>query len=147
MIKKCINWVKSKSRDEISIQTSLDLADLPIITFKQGDKKYNFLLDTGSSCNIIDSNILDTLVYEKVEGEGELVGAEGIIKKAEGCIIRFFYKETFYKYLYLIKDLKDAFSYIKQETGVNLHGIIGTAFFTEYKYVLDFDRLVGYSKK
>ena len=145
MIKKLINWFKS-TPEEISFQQAFDLSDLPVITFRQGDTKCNFLLDTGSSDNIIDSNYLNILKYDMYDGSGNLTGMDGIKHKVSACDITFSYKDLEYTYLYLIKDMHDAFSYIKQETGVTLHGIIGTKFFTKYKYVLDFDRLIAYSK-
>ena len=43
--------------------------------------------------------------------------------------------------------MSDAFGHIKKDTGVTVHGIIGSLFFNEFKYVLDFDELIAYSKK
>ena len=42
--------------------------------------------------------------------------------------------------------MKEAFGNIKKETGVTIHGILGSDFFTRYKYVLDFDKLIFYKK-
>jgi hypothetical protein len=42
--------------------------------------------------------------------------------------------------------MKEAFGHMKQDTGVTLHGIIGSKFFNKFKYVLDFDELIAYSK-
>ena len=44
-------------------------------------------------------------------------------------------------------DMSSSFDVIKRSTGVNIHGILGTAFFNKYKYILDFDKLIAYSKK
>ena len=43
-----IAGVRKKS-SEISFREAMDLAELPVITFYNGDKKINFLLDTGSN--------------------------------------------------------------------------------------------------
>ena len=48
---------------------------------------------------------------------------------------------------YVIADMSAPFNDIKRETGVTLHGIIGTKFFAKYNYVIDFEKLVAYSKK
>ena len=37
-----------KKNSEISFREAMDLAELPVITFYNGDRKINFLLDTGS---------------------------------------------------------------------------------------------------
>ena len=48
---------------------------------------------------------------------------------------------------FYISDLDEAFGAIKAETGVQIHGILGSKFFAKYKYILDFDSLIAYSKK
>lgn len=145
MIKTIFNWLK-KPTTKISFQQAFDLTNLPVVTFKQGNDKYNFLLDTGSSDNIINSACLKNLKHEMYEGTSDLTGMDGIKHTVCACDLTFSYKDVEYTYLYLIKDMKDAFGYIKQETGVTLHGIIGTKFFAQYKYILDFENLVAYSK-
>ena len=54
MIKKIIHKFLNIHPDAMSFQNSMDLAELPVVTFRQGDKKINFLLDTGSNNCIID---------------------------------------------------------------------------------------------
>ena len=39
------------------------------------------------------------------------------------------------------------FSNMKKDHGVNLNGLIGSKFFNEYKYVLDFKDLKAYCKE
>ena len=46
----------------------------------------------------------------------------------------------------MISDLDKPFNNIKKESGVTIHGILGNNFFKKYKYVLDFDKLIAYSK-
>lgn len=145
MIKKLLKWF-NKPNTEMSFQQGFDLTNLPIVTFQQGDNKYNFLLDTGSSDNIIDAGHLEKLKHEMYGGTGNLTGMDGIIHKVNACEIIFNYKNKDYTYMYLIKDMRSVFNYIKKNTGVTLHGIIGTKFFTKYKYILDFENLVAYSK-
>lgn len=144
MIKTMKNWFKRPSK--ISFQQSFDLTELPVVTFRQGDNKYNFLLDSGSTDNVIDSRYLNTLKHEMYEGKGNLTGMDGIMHTVSACDLTFSYKDLEYTYMYLIKDMQGVFSYIKQQTGVTLHGIIGTRFFAKYKYILDFENLVAYSK-
>ena len=42
--------------------------------------------------------------------------------------------------------MQNTIDQVKAESGVNMVGIIGNEFFRKYKYVLDFDELVAYSK-
>lgn len=146
MIRKFIKRLFGKKYEEISFRQSYDLTELAIITFYQGDNKINLILDSGSSDNIIDKSALAKLEYEKVDKEGEIIGLTGNISKTEVCNLKVTYKNTEYEYPYMVADLREPFERLKKTHGVTLHGIIGTNFFNKYKYVLDFEKLVAYSK-
>lgn len=145
MIKKLLNKLFSKV-EKISFQQAFDLTEMPIITLYQGNNKFNFLLDTGSNNSIIDKNILDQIDHKIINERSNLFGMEGRVQEVSMCKIVLSYKEKEYEYKYLIQDMKAPFDNIKNTTGVTLHGIIGSNFFNEYKYVLDFSELVAYSK-
>lgn len=146
MIKNFINKVFGK-QDKMSFKAGFDLTELPIVTFYQGEKKFNFLLDTGSNNCIIDKNILKKIKYERMEQTTSLMGLEGQQNEVGICEITLSFNGKDYSYSYLIKDMKSPFNQIKKETGVNLHGILGSNFFNTFKYVLDFDELIAYSKQ
>ena len=57
------------------------------------------------------------------------------------------YKEEGYEEEFQVVDMSAAFGQIKAESGVNLSGIIGSLFFKKYRYILDFESLIAYSKK
>ena len=147
MIKKLINKVFNTHKDAMSFQTGMDLAELPVVTFYQGKKKINFLLDTGSNNCVIDSTFLGKIDYTMCNEETHLTGLEGNTQKASICIIKMSYKDKNYESGFVVQDLSAAFNAIKQETGVTIHGMLGSKFFNEYKYVLDFDELIAYSKE
>ncbi len=146
MIKKLINKILGK-HNEISFRAGFDLTDMPVITLYQGDKKFNFLLDTGSTDSIIDSNILKEIDYKVKNTVSNLFGMEGQTKQVKSCEITLYFGNKGYTYDYLINDMSQAFGQIKDSTGVNLHGIIGSKFFNKFRYVLDFAELIAYSKK
>ncbi len=144
IIKKLFN---TNPKEAISFKQGFDLTELPCITLYQGDKKFNFLLDTGSNDSIIDSNILGNIEHTVSDRKTSLFGLEGTKRVVESCKIKLEYKSKSYEFDYLISNMKEAFSHIKAESGVTLHGIIGSRFFNKYKYVLDFDELIAYSKE
>ena len=146
MLKKFLNKLFGKP-DVMSFKAGFDLTDMPVITLYQGDKKFNFLLDTGSTDSIIDSNILKEIDYKVKNAVSNLFGMEGQTKQVKSCEITLYFGNKGYTYDYLINDMSQAFGQIKEETGVNLHGIIGSKFFNKFRYVLDFDELIAYSKK
>lgn len=137
----------SKDKDKMSFKTAMALCQLPVVTFFQGSKSFNFLLDTGSNSSIIDGNILDEIEHTTINATSNLFGMEGKAKEVNCCRITLYFNDRAYTYDYLIQDMKEAFGMIKKESGVTLHGIIGSSFFNEFKYVLDFAELIAYSKK
>ena len=136
-----------KQNNIISFGQGFALTELPVISLYQGNKSFNFLLDTGSNDSIIDSNIIAKIEHTMSDGESSLYGMEGNCQMVRKCNITLSYNDASYPYEYLICDMKEAFGRIKKESGVTLHGIIGSKFFNQYKYVLDFDSLIAYSKR
>lgn len=147
MIKKIIHKFLNIHPDAMSFQNSMDLAELPVVTFRQGDKKINFLLDTGSNNCVIDSNILKNIDHKMLNIETNILGIEGNAQKTGVCTIKMTYKDKEYEYPYVIQDMSAAFDSIKKETGVTVNGMLGSKFFNKFKYVLDFDELIAYSKE
>lgn len=147
MIKKIIHKFLNIHPDAMSFQNSMDLAELPVVTFRQGDKKINFLLDTGSNNCIIDSTSLKSLKHQPLDITSKVSGIEGIESEEKACILKLNYKDKEYNFPYIVKDMKPIFDSIKKETGVTVNGMLSSKFFNEFKYVLDFDELIAYSKE
>lgn len=147
MIKKLLNKLFGRVENAMPFGQGLDLTGIPIVTFKHKDMKLNFVLDTGSSNCSINEEIVQSLEYDEVENKStNLIGMDGIKRIVPHCKIALSYKEQTFEYEFLISDMSEAFKHIKKTTGVTLHGIIGSDFFNQYKYILDFNELIAYSK-
>lgn len=142
-----INRADENKKESISFKEGLDLTDLPIITLYNNECKFNFLLDTGANKSIIDSNVLHKLRYTEVEGGSIIFGMEGKPVNAKYINMPLTYRNKIYEDTFQVVDMKVAFNRLKAESGVQLSGIIGSNFFQKYKYILDFDKLIAYSKK
>ena len=130
----------------ISFRESMDLVELPIVTFVNNGKKLNFLLDTGATYSSINEAALEGLSYEKTEERGFGIGIEGNVQEDRGYIrMNVDYRSQSYEEDFQVVDLSQAFGVMKQECGINLHGILGNTFFQKYRYILNFDELVAYS--
>ena len=148
MFKKIIHRLFDIHPNALSFMEGMNLTGLPICTFFQGDKKFNFILDTGSDVSIIDKNVLDQIEHDMLhDTEGNLYGVDGVRVTVPVCNITLSYKGKDYPGAYLVRDMKEAFGNMKSDHGVNLHGLLGSRFFNQYKYVLDFDSLIAYSKQ
>ena len=145
-INLCEDRIKRNNR-KMSFREAMDLAEMPVVTFYQGDKKFNFLLDTGSNLSHISKEAVKKIKGTTVDAKAEVSGI-GKGSTSAVCRTTLSYKDSDYNIDLCVTDhLTDAFAAIKKETGVQVHGLIGNQFFQKYKYVLDFKELVAYSKK
>lgn len=138
--------IRKRNNSKISFKEAMDLVELPVITFYNGNTKLNFLLDTGSNVSYINSSIISLLVHEKTNKEMNTIGIEGNKVSNQFCKMSVTYKNQVFEEEFSIADLDEAFSVVKQESGVQIHGILGSKFFERYKYVLDFKELIAYIK-
>ena len=130
----------------ISFKTSLDLTGLPVITFYQGKNKFNFLFDTGATNSVIDNRMLPNIKHTLIENATcEVYGIEGNVQTVNFVTIQF-ERELDYSDDFQVVDMSAAFDQVKAETGVTISGILGNTFFQKYKYVLDYNKMVCYSK-
>lgn len=137
---------EDSKRKKMSFREAMDLAEMPVVTFYQGDKKFNFLLDTGSNLSHITEEAAKDLVGEKLNAKNKVSGI-GTGETNGLCRTTLSYKNVDYAIdLCVTSHLSQTFAEIKSETGVQVHGLIGNQFFQQHKYVLDFDELVAYTK-
>lgn len=142
-----INGVEDCNRkDAMSFREAMDLTNLPIVTFYQGDKKFNFLLDTGATLSVINQAALESITHTTTNETGELYGIDGVKREVSYASINLAYKNKDYTEEFQVLDMQEAIDQVKAESGVNMVGIIGSEFFRKYKYILDFNELIAYSK-
>ena len=130
----------------LSFRSAMELTNLPIVTFYHGRKKLNMLLDTGSTDNIISKEHLESVYFTPTGEKRPIFGKDGIVTYDEVVNTTISYSGLKFDVPVLSTDMKEAFDIIKKESGVTIHGILGSNFFARYKYVLDFDKLMFYKK-
>ena len=141
-----IDDIRKRNNSKISFKEAMDLVELPVVTFYNGDTKLNFLLDTGSNVSYINNSIIPLLAYEKTDKKMDTIGIEGNKVSNQFCKMSVTYKNQVFEEEFSIADLDEAFGVVKQESGVQIHGILGSKFFEKYKYILDFKELTAYIK-
>lgn len=133
-----------KKNSEISFREAMNLVELPVITFYNGDRKINFLLDTGSNISYLNKSIVSSLVVESTGEESNIIGIEGNKVNCKICKMIIRRKNQEFEEEFSIADLDKAFRIVREESGVQIHGILGSRFFEKYKYVLDFKDYIAY---
>ena len=134
-------------REKISFYETYRLTGLPLVSFDNNGKTWNFLLDTGSMDSLIDASALEGMDYKLSDSKARLFGIEGKDKHVSFCSIKLGYKDQQFETEFVITDLQDAFKMLHDEYNIQLHGMIGGKFFRKYKYIINFDELIAYSNK
>ena len=139
--------MRKRANNSLSFKESMDLTSLPVVTFYNNNIKLNFLLDTGSDDSRINMSVLPLLKYELLDftrNTMSIMGEKSL--KNEYCSMTISYKQQDFCADFSIGDFDEPFSTIKTESGVQIHGILGSLFFQKYKYILDFENLTAYLK-
>lgn len=155
LVSMCI-WFMWKFRKEtvskknaLDFKSGFDLTEIPVVTFFQDGKKINFVLDTGASSSVLNASAADSLKlkYTIAKEISTLFGIEGNKQVHPTIIVPMTYKNLKFEVPFLAKDMDKCFAHVKKENGVTIHGMLGSDFFNKYKYVIDFNELIAYSKK
>lgn len=135
-------------RNGHSLKEGMDLLEVPIITMKNGDKEVNFLLDTGSNKSHFNSRVIHSFVeYEFFKDDTSIVTTGGGTVNGGGWVrIPLQYKKQSFTEDFLLLDLQESFESVYEESGVQIHGILGCDFFRKYGFIFDFDDMVFYRK-
>lgn len=146
IVKEC-----TKPKQVASFKESLDLVGLPIITFHvkakdNTEKVMNFILDTGATSNFINKKWLEDVEVSDVLSVESVIGFGGAADNCTSRNVTLLYNSKEFKTSFLFVDLEESFAEVKNNTGCQLHGIIGSSFFTEYRYIIDFNKLKVYAK-
>lgn len=125
-----------------SLYYGLNSTRLPIILVDIKGEHLCFILDTGSTCSLIDSTVVEYF-KDIVEPAGDfyISGIEGTKHKVDMIILPFNFEGQLYKPKFCVKPLLDAFSGIEKESGIQVQGLLGTDFLLENKWKIDFEKL------
>lgn len=143
-------WCEEKKlrMHRVSFMEGFDLTGLPIVTLQNNGKKFNFVLDTGSYNSILNKSALSKITHKESDMVAHVCGIDGITREDQTVVhTEFQYKDKTIPARLIVSDLSKVFAEIKQETGVQLHGLLGSDFFHENKYIIDYKEMVAYSKK
>ena len=111
----------AKGKDVMSFKQSMELCDLPIVTFYIGEKKLNI---------------------NYIKKVFEVWGANGKCSTDKMGILELYYNDKKFEETFVCSStIKHTFSWLKQNKGVTVHGLLGSNFFNKYKYILDFKKL------
>lgn len=126
-----------------SIIYGLNKTKLPIIPVEMDGKNLCFIIDTGSTCSLIDNNVVE--YFKDIAtpvGDYNISGIDGTKHKVDVVTLPFSFEGQSYSQKFCVKSLLEAFKDIETESGIQVHGLLGIDFLMENKWIIDFDKLV-----
>lgn len=139
--------VRVKKGTIVDFKSAVDLTGVPMITFVQGDKKYNFIVDTGSNVSYINKDA--GIEYTPIEGSKETFIGAGGNGSAECSLgmLKLTRDNKEFNFKVRVADLNDAFNDFQQTFGVRAHGLLGNDIMTDHQYCIDFKEFIIYERK
>ncbi len=92
---------------------------------------------------MIDSNVVEYFknIVEPI-GDYCISGIDGTKHKVDVVILPFNFEGYTYKPKFCVQQLSDAFKEIAEDSGIQVHGLLGTDFLIENKWIIDFKELI-----
>lgn len=117
----------------------LEQIHLPIIEVKVQNMHLHFILDTGSTNSILDDRVIILLEdHISYDGKYELQGIEGNAIQSLQGVLSFVFCGKSYQQTFCFMSLQKPFEAIKRDSGIEVHGILGTDFLMANKWIIDF---------
>lgn len=114
---------------------------LPLLIVKAQVKNLCFLLDTGSNINVLDKRVAEFFQLSGGTAQQQQFGIDGTLQTTDVVEMTFSLEEREYKADFSVMDLSSAFGKVEEESGIQIHGLLGCSFMEQQKWVLDFEKL------
>lgn len=115
---------------------------LPLLIVKAQAKNLCFLLDTGSNINVLDRRVAKFFQLSGGAVKQRQFGIDGELQTTDIVELAFSLEEQEYKANFSVMDLSSAFGKVEEESGIQIHGLLGCSFMEQQKWILDFENLI-----
>lgn len=138
---------RKKIQMKFSLLFGLQKTGLPLIITSGKLKNLCFLIDTGATSNVLFSYVYEHFKeeFKTLNEKQNIMGIEGHYKETPIIEATFNFEGVDYTSVFAVVDASDAIAQVQKETGVQIHGVLGTQFLIENKWIVDFDRLTVYT--
>ena len=122
----------------------LEKIGLPLILTSGRKKNVCFLIDTGSTHNTLFSFVYEHFKddFRIIEENQETMGIEGRFQESTTVEGTFNFEGTEYTSTFAVVKANDTITQLQEDTGVQLHGILGIHFLMENNWKIDFEKKV-----
>lgn len=126
------------------IHFGLEKAGLPLILTTDNPQSLCFLIDTGSTENVIFDFVYKHFkeYFEETTEWQNIMGIDGSIKPGFNVKAELQFDDLRYKAPFAVLEANEAITQVQAETGIQIHGILGTPFLLENKCLINFNKLI-----
>lgn len=126
------------------IHFGLEKAGLPLVITTGTPENLIFLIDTGSTHDVIFDFVYQHFkdFFTRIEDGNSVMGIDGFFKSTKAANVELQFDDLKYKSSFLILEANDAISNVQAETGIQIHGILGIPFLINNKCNIDFKNLI-----
>lgn len=121
---------------------TLSKTGLPLLIVQAQAKNLCFLLDTGSNINVLDRRVAEFFQLSGGTAKQRQFGIDGELQTTDVVELDFSLEEQEYKANFSVMDLSSAFGKVEEESGIQIHGLLGCSFMEQQKWILDFENLI-----
>ena len=127
-----------------SLNFGIEKTGMPLILTSGRKKNVCFLIDTGSTHNTLFSFVYEHFKdeFRIIEEDQKTTGIESRFQDSTTVEGSFNFEGTEYTSTFEVVKANDAIAKIQEETGVQLHGILGIPFLMENKWKIDFEIMI-----
>ena len=131
------------NRFSFPIEYGLEKTGLPLMLTSGKLKNICFLIDTGSTHNVLFDFVYNHFKdeFKLLEGAYRTMGIEGHYKETPIIEATFNFEGIDYTSTFSVLDASEAIKQVQDETGVQIHGVLGVQFLIENKWIVDFEKL------
>lgn len=121
----------------------LQKTSLPLILTSSKIKNLCFLIDTGSTHNTLFDFVYNHFKdeFKLLEDTQSIMGIEGHYQEVPMIEATFNFEGKDYTSTFSVLDASEAIRQVQDETGVQIHGVLGIQFLLESKWIIDFKKL------
>lgn len=130
------------------IHYGLEKAGLPLILTTGNPKNLCFLIDTGSTNDVIFDFVYNHFKdqFTLTSESQNIMGINGSIKSSFFINAELQFDDLKYNAPFVVLEANEAITQVQTETGIQIHGVLGIPFLVDNKCLIDLDNFIIESK-
>ena len=123
-----------------SFAIGIQKLSMPLLNVRIDDTTLTFLIDTGATHNVIAGFVYEQLkhCFTLLNETNKFMGVEGIYQETPYASTTLILDDMKIKTIFSVIDMNETVIKLQDETGLQLHGLLGIPFLMDNKCIIDF---------